>query len=321
MDSLGEYLKRERELRGITLRHISDVTKIHIKYLEALESNQFEVLPAEAFTKGFLRSYAKCIGIDPDEAVLVYKQCVDRLKESSISSIPPVPSKPYPPPPVQAPTVPPEKVPSAGSPRLLIALLSLFLVLAVAFLAFISSRAKRGPDTSAARIAREPVGSVPEPRTPGSQVNAPSQKAPGGKAPKPEPAQKAPTASTPKEQATTPLVAGPPRTGTKVLPPSVSGPAERGPLPAAESQAPKDLALTITAKEETWIQAIVDGTERREALIPAGSQVTWRAANKFVLVIGNVKGTEMTLNGTEIQIPEGKQNVLRDFVVTRELIR
>ncbi|MBI3014522.1 MAG: helix-turn-helix domain-containing protein [Candidatus Tectomicrobia bacterium] len=305
MDSLGEYLKRERELRGITLRHISDVTKIHIKYLEALEENHFEVLPAEAFTRGFLRSYARCVGIDPDEAVLVYKQCLDRLKGSSTPSIPPVAFETYPPPPVQAPATPQEKAPSTGSPKLLITLLSLFLVLAVAFFAFVSSRAKRGPETSAGRIAREPVGSVPEPRTPGSEVNVPtlSQKAPADKAPKPEPTQKSPTASTSKEQGTTAPIARPPGTET------------------AESQAPKNLALTINAKEDTWIQAVIDGTERREALIPAGSQVTWRAANKFVLVIGNVKGTEMTLNGTEIQVPEGQQNVLRDFVVTRELIR
>src|SRR3990172_524326 len=77
MDSLGEHLKRERELRGISLRHISDVTKIHMKYLEALEENHFEALPAEAFTKGFLRSYARCVGIDPDEVILIYKQYLD----------------------------------------------------------------------------------------------------------------------------------------------------------------------------------------------------------------------------------------------------
>ena len=68
----GGWLRRQRELRQVSLREIADVTKISIRYLEALEENRFDVLPALVFAKGFLREYARYVGLDPDEVVNTY---------------------------------------------------------------------------------------------------------------------------------------------------------------------------------------------------------------------------------------------------------
>ncbi len=70
--SFGEELKRERELRDITLREISESTKIRLSYLEALERNAFENLPGGVFNRGFVRAYSKFIGIDPESMVDAY---------------------------------------------------------------------------------------------------------------------------------------------------------------------------------------------------------------------------------------------------------
>jgi cytoskeletal protein RodZ len=70
--SFGESLRRQRELRKISLREVSEATKINIRYLEALERNDFTFLPGGAFTRGFIRSYARHIGIDEDEAINAY---------------------------------------------------------------------------------------------------------------------------------------------------------------------------------------------------------------------------------------------------------
>jgi cytoskeleton protein RodZ len=70
--SFGNWLRRQRELREISLREIADVTKISIRYLEALEQDRFDVLPAPVFAKGFLREYARYVGLDPDEVVNSY---------------------------------------------------------------------------------------------------------------------------------------------------------------------------------------------------------------------------------------------------------
>lgn len=72
MPSFGETLKRERELREISLRQISEATKISIRYLEALEQNRFELLPGGLFNKGFIRAYATYVGLDSESMVNSY---------------------------------------------------------------------------------------------------------------------------------------------------------------------------------------------------------------------------------------------------------
>jgi cytoskeletal protein RodZ len=72
--SFGEELKRERELREITLREVSESTKISLRYLEALERNAFESLPGGVFNRGFVRAYSQFIGIDPESTVDAYIQ-------------------------------------------------------------------------------------------------------------------------------------------------------------------------------------------------------------------------------------------------------
>jgi cytoskeletal protein RodZ len=68
----GLWLRREREVREVTLAEIADVTKISKTYLQALEEERFDVLPAPVFAKGFLREYARYVGLDPDEVVNSY---------------------------------------------------------------------------------------------------------------------------------------------------------------------------------------------------------------------------------------------------------
>lgn len=62
----GESLRKERELRGMTLEEISEHTKVHSRFLEAIEKDDLSALPAKAFAKGFLRSYARMVDLDED---------------------------------------------------------------------------------------------------------------------------------------------------------------------------------------------------------------------------------------------------------------
>jgi len=72
MTSFGEDLRRERELREISLREVSDATKINFRFLEALEHNDFAHLPGGLFNRGFVRAYAQYIGVDPEAMVNAY---------------------------------------------------------------------------------------------------------------------------------------------------------------------------------------------------------------------------------------------------------
>src|SRR5215471_13427310 len=67
--SFGERLRREREMRGIKLEQIAESTKIGKRNLVALEEEKFDQLPGGIFNKGFVRAYAKYLGLDEEQAV------------------------------------------------------------------------------------------------------------------------------------------------------------------------------------------------------------------------------------------------------------
>jgi len=73
VETLGKYLRENREAKGITLEEIEEVSNISLTYLRALEAGQVHVLPASTFTIGFLRQYARCIGLDPEDVALRYR--------------------------------------------------------------------------------------------------------------------------------------------------------------------------------------------------------------------------------------------------------
>jgi len=72
MASLSEKLRRERELRGISLKQISEDTKIGVRFLEALEEDKLELIPGEFYRRSYLRAYARYLGLDEDRAVNAY---------------------------------------------------------------------------------------------------------------------------------------------------------------------------------------------------------------------------------------------------------
>lgn len=70
--TFGDELRREREIRGISLKEIADATKISKRFLEAIERNDHKTLPAPVFTRGFVREYARYLGLNAEEMVNRY---------------------------------------------------------------------------------------------------------------------------------------------------------------------------------------------------------------------------------------------------------
>lgn len=69
MASFGERLRRERELRGVSLRDVADATKISTRFLKALEDDRVDLLPGGLFPRAFLRQYARHLGLDAERLV------------------------------------------------------------------------------------------------------------------------------------------------------------------------------------------------------------------------------------------------------------
>jgi cytoskeletal protein RodZ len=70
--TFGEHLRREREMRGVSLEEISAATRIGTRFLEALESEQWERLPGGVFNRGFVRAVARFLGLDEEGMVGEY---------------------------------------------------------------------------------------------------------------------------------------------------------------------------------------------------------------------------------------------------------
>ena len=67
--SIGKLLKRGREQKNISLEELADTTKININILRSLESEDVSQLPNKTYVKGFVKNYAKTVGVDCDEAL------------------------------------------------------------------------------------------------------------------------------------------------------------------------------------------------------------------------------------------------------------
>src|SRR5437667_3750145 len=162
--AFGERMRREREMRGIKLEEIAESTKIGKRNLEALEQERFDQLPGGIFNKGFVRAYAKYLGLDEEQAVNDFLAASANYDQPSALA-----------PPIPATWVKPPAMPSEASIRRKNRLWSL-----TALLALVAGFALW---FYYARVAQAP-SAVPSPRAstevdlPGAPIAPPAQSRP-----------------------------------------------------------------------------------------------------------------------------------------------
>ncbi len=74
MSSVGRHLRELREARGVSQKEIARSTRVHERYIQALESDDFTDLPAVVFTKGYIRAYCQILNESPEEALGLYAE-------------------------------------------------------------------------------------------------------------------------------------------------------------------------------------------------------------------------------------------------------
>ena len=79
--TVGQCLQKQREGKKISLESIAKATRIKPAFLQALEGDAFQLLPSEAYARGFLQSYAKFIHLNPDEVLDLYRNQVEPSKD------------------------------------------------------------------------------------------------------------------------------------------------------------------------------------------------------------------------------------------------
>jgi cytoskeletal protein RodZ len=72
MESVGQYLRRQREARRMSLEEVARATRVPIASMERIEAGQFDELPGEVFVRGFLKSYARAVDLSSDEVLARY---------------------------------------------------------------------------------------------------------------------------------------------------------------------------------------------------------------------------------------------------------
>ncbi|MEO1172337.1 MAG: helix-turn-helix domain-containing protein, partial [Myxococcota bacterium] len=77
----GDLLRRIRESAGATLAQVAEITKIGRGYLRAIEANDFDMLPAPVYVRGFVVEYARVLGLDSEQVVSSFMTLYERFRE------------------------------------------------------------------------------------------------------------------------------------------------------------------------------------------------------------------------------------------------
>lgn len=123
MAAIGDRLREARTRRGVDFDEVEAATKVRARYLRALESEQFDLLPGPTFVRTFLRTYAEYLGLDARLLVEEYRAQYEPADASESQVFSPVPGRPRDRPPMRGPG--PLVLVAAGA----FAVILLFLVL------------------------------------------------------------------------------------------------------------------------------------------------------------------------------------------------
>src|SRR5258708_6188666 len=80
LGEFGEKFRKEREKKNFSLDDVAGVTKIGVRMLRAIEEEDLDRLPGGVFNKGFIRTYAKHLGMNDDKAIADYLACVQKTQ-------------------------------------------------------------------------------------------------------------------------------------------------------------------------------------------------------------------------------------------------
>jgi cytoskeleton protein RodZ len=287
MTSIGEILRRERQRRNLELAKISGELRISVRFLEAIEAEDFGKLPGGVFTKSFVRQYASFLGLDGDEMAAEVQHAVEPAPEIVHAAAKPKPDVPL----IQLQfdedwqsvgerhTPWPSWITAAGL------LVALMLVCSGVYWWW------EMPHHAAPAHPVPPVARV-----------APAQpSAPPAYQPPANPPEAATAVPATDSRPADPLPAPAPPVNTAALPASAAAsPAATGGLPVSQPNPNATVRVAITADEPVWIRAEVNGKYQFSGVLQAHESRSIAADGEVKLRLGNAGGATITLNGKPI---------------------
>lgn len=309
MESVGEFFRQVREAKGLTIDEVASKTRIRTDFVKALEDGNFAKLPDQVFARGFVRSYARSLGLDEEDAIHRFIQSAgsfyekqderERLKIRQVEE---------------------DRKRQANRKAVAIA-----IGIAVLTLIFLLSREqsavfRNGPPEqgSAGKRTAQAVKDLPETSTRESEHPAELEK------PHEVPADTSkPTTETLPRHDAVPSAAAVSKLEPQVVSTvSTMSPGSDGPLAglslnAAGGLDDGQLVLDLEATELSWVVVQIDHGSPQESLLRPGEKSHWTGQDQFILTLGNAGGVKAELNGKPQKPfgPSGK--VARDIVLKR----
>jgi len=267
--TLGAFLKAARLSQGLDLAAVANETRINYKNLIALEDDNRARLPADVFSRGFVRLYATYLKLDPQEAIRLYE------KQWGVNGSF-----------VGRPLIA-KKIPSLPArPGIFITL----LVIALFFGVRIYYPEVPCPSGGGEGGGPNSQGTIGSPGKGGSEAVSP-----------------APQAVVDQQQAAatpglTSGTKGAAETGRAVIgqaETSTTDKVEPSPLPVGP---PPAYEISLHTAHQITVKLSIDGQEPVEKMLPSGNRQTWSAAKGFVMTLDRTDGVELTVNGAQVPI-------------------
>ncbi|MCF8128353.1 MAG: DUF4115 domain-containing protein [Deltaproteobacteria bacterium] len=285
--SPGALLKREREKRGLSYAEISQQTRLRAHLLVAIENEEWDLLPAPTLVKGFIRSYARVLGLDEERILELYREETGSDDFTQKFVLPSIPQR-------------------KKWPFVVVGLLVLMAAVSAFYVWFLPPMEPDGSaHTNAVSNQSSAVGETPaQPEEQRKTQDEPliEEEVPIEK--------EVPSAASPE---VTPDTSGV-NPETRITPETAENRAAKPPeSPYADEEKPeaeipsdvvKPEVLVLRLKghvtERTWLRISIDGAKPKEYVFSPSDTPEWEAEKGFELLIGNAGGIALEFNGKKM---------------------
>ncbi len=313
MESIGEFFRQVRETKGLTIDEVAAKTRIRTDFVKALEDGNFAKLPDQVFARGFVRSYARSLGLDEDDAIQRFVQSAGAYYDKQIERER-----------LKVRQAEEERKRQANRKAVAVA-----IGIAIFTLIFLLSReqssllVRRSSSDLSTSASKRTVPPAPESQS-APPIQQPEVAPPAPKAQPSEPPVAPPKVSV--GSTAGPVIGTVPAAAPAPMPPPIApapsslgsdGPLGGMLLEGAGTTTDGPLVLDLEATELSWVVVQIDGGSPQEALLRPGEKGRWKGQDQFVLTLGNAGGVKAELNG-KLQKPFGPSGkVARDIVLKR----
>ncbi|MGD2125738.1 MAG: DUF4115 domain-containing protein [Desulfobacteraceae bacterium] len=300
VQALGPFLKSEREKKGLSIQQVAEITRLRRHIIDALEKEAWDSLPPPVFVRGFIRSYAKALGLDEKEVLALYEYLIPTESE------------------IPKPLLEP---PQTGKSRLVYLILAILVLVGISFSIWKAYSPKeelpispQEESLSESMNAEQPPAATQKPPEPLVEEAQPPEEVVVS-----SPETEVVTAETEVDRKLEEAVALLKEEQAGYDEEEASIDAISGPAESADW-----LVLKGIVEGRTWISISIDGNAPKEYIFQPGSRPQWKARKGFEIIVGNAAGIAFDFDGQRLEnlgklgqvvrlkLPEGYQGTDRE---------